>query len=169
MIKKFNTPKKIISLQWSNNWEPNIFYEQCQYTILSLLHSQWLDCRTLNESATSVFSHFLPTANVMAWFLSLYMTFTTPQCPKFFSIWGAGRYKPLIPTHYFHPPHKDQSIRVQTIIHKKIISVTTQHFKDCYCYTLSVDATLLLFVYQVSINLKVIVEDKYFGLWISVF
>jgi len=52
---------------------------------------------------------------------------------------------------------------------KKIISVTTQHFKDCYCYTLSVDATLLLFVYQVYINLKVTVVNRYFGLWITVF
>ena len=77
--------------------------------------------------------------------------------------------KSLTPTHYFHPPHKDQSIRLQTIIHKKTISVATQHFKDCYCYTLSVGATLLLFVYQVSINLKVTVENRYFGLWISVF
>jgi hypothetical protein len=33
----------------------------------------------------------------------------------------------------------------------------------------SVDATLLLFVYQVSINLKVTVENRYFGLWTSVF
>jgi hypothetical protein len=71
------TLNKIMSLQWSNTWEPNIFYEQHQYTILSLLHTQRLECRTSNESATSVFSHFLLMASTMAWFLSLFMTFMT--------------------------------------------------------------------------------------------
>jgi len=41
----------------------------------------------------------------------LCITFTTSS-PKLSWTWVAGRCKPLTPTHYFHPPHKDQSVRL---------------------------------------------------------
>ena len=36
------------------------------------------------------------------------------ECLKFPSTWGAGRCKPLTPTLYFHPRHKDQKCTVTT-------------------------------------------------------
>ena len=75
-IGKLNILNKIVSLQWSNNWEPNIFNEQHQYTILSLLAHpfgvQDLDWLCL------CYLHFLSTASAVVWFISLFVTFTTP-------------------------------------------------------------------------------------------
>ena len=57
------------------------------------------------------FLAFPPKASTVAWFLFLLWP-SWPQCPKFSSTWCAGHCKTLTPTHYFHPPHKDQSERL---------------------------------------------------------
>ena len=36
--------------------------------------------------------------------------YSRPECLKFSWTEGAGHCKPITPTHYFHPPHKDQSV-----------------------------------------------------------
>jgi len=77
-IGKLSIVNKIMSHQWSNNWEPNISGGQHQYTILSVLAHlvvwsagpNWLCLRYL---------HFLPTASRMVWLISLFMTFATPM------------------------------------------------------------------------------------------
>jgi hypothetical protein len=69
-IGKLNTLHKIMSLQWPNKWEPNIFNEQHQYTILSaLVHPAVMSEGTSNEYVRIM--HFLPTASATAWFISL--------------------------------------------------------------------------------------------------
>jgi hypothetical protein len=68
-IGKLHTLTKIMSLQWSNNWEPNTFSEQHQHTILSLLaHPKVLNS---GPRLTVCYLHFLPTASTKAWFISL--------------------------------------------------------------------------------------------------
>jgi len=60
------------------------------------------------------FLHFLPTASANGQVFLPLLWPSRPQSPKFSWTRGAGRCTPLTPTHYFHPPHKDQSIRLQS-------------------------------------------------------
>jgi hypothetical protein len=69
-IGKMNTLNKIMSLQWSNNWEPNIFNEQhntpsCLYWHTQRFGVQDLHCLCL------CYLHCLPTANARVWFIPL--------------------------------------------------------------------------------------------------
>ena len=109
-IGELNALNKIMSLQLSNNWEPNIFNEQHQYTILSLLAHRRFGVQDLNWLCL-YYLQFLPRASTMAWLISLFMTFRTPLSQVLLDI-GCRHCKPLTPTHYFYPPHKDQSVRL---------------------------------------------------------
>ena len=109
-ISKLNTINKIMSLQWSNNLEPNIFDEQHQCTIWSLLAHPAVGVQDLEWTATHVF-FCISFPRLAQWpGFSPFLWPSRPQCPKFSLIRGAHRCKPLTPTHYSHPPHKDQSV-----------------------------------------------------------
>jgi hypothetical protein len=97
----------MMSLQWSNNWEPKLFNEQHQNIILSLLaHLAVSSAGPL--SPCLCYLHFFFKASATAWFISLLW----PSL-KFSWTWGAGGCKPLTRTHYFLFPHKDQNVQLQ--------------------------------------------------------
>jgi len=48
-VGKLNTLNRIMSLQWPNNWQPNTFHEQNQYTIISTGTPGGLECRTSTD------------------------------------------------------------------------------------------------------------------------
>ena len=76
-IGKLNAQNKIMSLHWSNNWEPNIFNGQHQYTILSLLAHRAVGVQDL-DWLCPCYLHFLPTTSETDWRISLFMIFMTP-------------------------------------------------------------------------------------------
>ena len=79
---KLNTLNKIMSLQWSNNWESNIFNEQHNTPSCLYWYTRRLWMQDFDSLATLCFAAFLPTASAVAWFLFLFMTFTTPNVPS---------------------------------------------------------------------------------------
>ena len=68
-IGKLNTLHKIMSLQWSNKWEPNIFNGQHTQSCL-YWHTQRLWVQDL-EWICPLYLHFLLTASATALFISL--------------------------------------------------------------------------------------------------
>ena len=51
---KLNTLNKTMSLQWPNNWEPNIFNEQHNTPSCLFWHTRSLECRTSNHCVSVI-------------------------------------------------------------------------------------------------------------------
>ena len=92
-IGKLSTLNKIMSHQWSNNWEPDIFNEQHQCTILFVLaHLAVWSAAPRRPLPLSVFC--IPSHGKRNGLVSLpFNDFHDHQFSKFFSTWGAGRCK----------------------------------------------------------------------------
>jgi hypothetical protein len=58
-----------MSLQWSNNWEPNIFNKQHNTPSCLYWHNRRFWVQNL-EWPCPLYLHFLPTASATAWFIS---------------------------------------------------------------------------------------------------
>jgi hypothetical protein len=94
-----------------DNSEPDIFVKQCQHTTLAF-SAVWSAGPRMTLPLLC-FLHFPTKATAMASFLSLlFFWLSRLQSPKFSLTRGAGRCKSFTSTHYFHPPHKDQSVRL---------------------------------------------------------
>ena len=112
-IGKLNTRNKIMSLKWSNNWEPNMFEKKYQHTILSLLALPAVGAQELEWIChSSVFCISFP--RLAQWLVSSFLWPSRPQCPSFPSTWGAGCCKTLTltPYVYFHPRSQGPFIRL---------------------------------------------------------
>jgi hypothetical protein len=94
-IGKLNSLNKIMTLQCSNNWQPDIFDEQRQYTILSLLaHLAVLSAGSRLPMPLCVTAFPRPAqwsgCCPFQWLFD-------PQCPKLPSTWDPCRGKTLTP------------------------------------------------------------------------
>ena len=116
VVEHFN---KTMSLQWLNIQWP-MFSEQHKYAVLSLLvHPAEYSTGPQMPLLLMRFYISVPRLAQLRCFVCLSNP-SRPQSPKFCLTWGAGHCKTFTPTHSFYLTHKDQIVRLQSVLDEQL-------------------------------------------------